>query len=171
MSKPWFRLYAEFISDPKMQLLAFEDQRHYVGVLCLKCSGVLDTMSMSPDHFERMISKALGLDPATGAEVKRRLQEINLISESWQPIAWDKRQYESDSSSARTFQYRQRLREVKRHSDVTVTDKNRSDSEQSRTDTDSEGITKDLTNTVRGRTSANLQETLKGLAGAKRMPR
>lgn len=136
MSKPWFRLYAEFISDPKMQLLAFEDQRHYVAILCLKCSGILETTSISPDHFERMVSKALGLDPATGAEVKRRLMDVGIITESWQPAAWSKRQYESDSSAARTFQYRQRLNDVKRHSDVTVTDKNRSDSEQIQNRTD-----------------------------------
>ena len=96
VSKPWFRLYAEFSSDPKMQLLAFEDQRHYIAVLCLKCSGVLDTLSVGPEHFERMVAKALGLDPVTGAEVKRRLLEGGIILESWQPVAWDKRQYESD---------------------------------------------------------------------------
>ncbi len=138
MSKPWFRLYAEFISDPKMQLLAFEDQRHYIGILCLKCNGTLETLSIGPEHFERMVSKALGLDPATGAEVKRRLMEIGVITESWQPIAWSRRQYESDSSAARTFQYRQRLRDAEQPRDVTVTDKNRSDSEQIQNRTDTE---------------------------------
>jgi len=106
MAKPWFRLYSEFLADPKVQLLAFEDQRHFVGILCLKCNGILDTTSMGPDHYERMISKALGLDPASGAEAKRRLVEANLITESWQPIAWDRRQFESDSSTSRVHQWR-----------------------------------------------------------------
>ena len=132
MAKPWFRLYSEFAADPKVQLLAFEDQRHYLVLLCLKCNGTLDTLSIGPDHFERMVSKALGLDPTSGAEAKRRLVEVGLITPSWQPVAWDRRQYESDTSASRTHAYRQRLREAKQACDVTVTDKIRS--EQNRTD-------------------------------------
>ncbi len=41
--KPWFRLYSEFVSDPKVQLLAFEDQRHFIAILCLKCNETLDS--------------------------------------------------------------------------------------------------------------------------------
>ncbi len=106
MSKPWLRLYTEFATDAKMQLLGFDDQRHYIVLLCLKGNGTLDSMGVGPEHFERMVSKALGLDPKTGAEVKRRLQELNLISESWQPTAWDKRQYDSDSSTSRVHNWR-----------------------------------------------------------------
>lgn len=127
MAKPWFRLYAEFLSDPKMQLLAFEDQRHYVGVLCLKCNGTLETLSIGPEHFERMVSKALGLDPIMGAEVKRRLMDVGLIGEGWQPIAWDRRQYESDSSTARVHKWRE---ERTRNVTETLQQRSRSDSEQ-----------------------------------------
>lgn len=127
MAKPWFRLYAEFLSDPKMQLLAFEDQRHYVGILCLKCNGTLETLSIGPEHFERMVAKALGLDPVTGAEVKRRLMDVGLVAESWQPIAWEKRQYESDSSTARVHKWRD---ERTRNVTETLLQRSRSDSEQ-----------------------------------------
>lgn len=46
MSKmPWFRMYADFLNDPKMISLAFEDQRHFIGVLALKCDGALDDVA------------------------------------------------------------------------------------------------------------------------------
>lgn len=126
MSKPWFRLYAEFIGDPKVQLLAFEDQRHFIGILCLKCNGTLDAGHKTPEHRERMIAKALGLDVATAAEVRRRLDEAQLISPDWQPLKWNSRQYESDSSTARVHRFREQQRE-KRFGNVAVTDKNRSE--------------------------------------------
>ena len=113
MAKPWFRLYSEFAADPKVQLLAFEDQRHFVLLLCLKCNGTLDTASIGPEHFERMICKALGLDPTAGAEAKRRLIEVGLITQSWQPVAWDRRQFESDSSTPRVRAFQARQREAK----------------------------------------------------------
>jgi len=108
MSLPWFRLYSEFASDPKIQLLAFEDQRHFVVLLCLKSTGTLDTKSISQSHFDRMICKALGLDSATGTEVKRRLSEVGLIDETWQPLRWDDRQKQSDSSAERAKKYREK---------------------------------------------------------------
>jgi hypothetical protein len=89
---PWFRLYSEFIGDPVIQCLSFEDQRHYVGILCLKCSGLLDKL-LEKSTRERMIARGLGLDPASAEEAKRRLCDASLIDAKWQPIAWDKRQY------------------------------------------------------------------------------
>lgn len=153
VAKPWFRLYAEFISDPKMQLLAFEDQRHYVGVLCLKCNGTLDTMSMGPEHLERLIAKALGLDPVTAAEVKRRLREVALITESWQPSSWNKRQYESDSSTARVHRWRDNQR------NATETLLQRSRAEQN------------ISEQIKSSTVESIREDIRGLARAKRMPR
>lgn len=96
MSNPWFRLYAEFSSDPVVQSLAFEDQRHFVVIMCLKCSGVLDRQITRPNR-ERIICRGLGLDPMAAAEVRRRLSDVGLIDQNWQPVAWDKRQFISDN--------------------------------------------------------------------------
>jgi hypothetical protein len=93
LSRPWFRMYSEFISDPKVQLLAFEDQRHFVGLLCLKASGTLDSDVPSSDFRDRMIAKALGLSLDAAIEAKRRLIEVGLILEDWQPKKWSERQY------------------------------------------------------------------------------
>ena len=105
MSNPWFRLYAEFAGDPVVQSLAFEDQRHFVMVLCLKCNGTLDR-KMPSTRRDLIIARALGLDAISAEEAKRRLLEVNLISKNWQPKAWDKRQFTSDTSTERTRKYR-----------------------------------------------------------------
>ena len=101
MSNPWFRMYSEFATDPVMQSISFDDQRHYIMILCLKCQGVLDRKIL-PENRKRIIFRGLGLDPVTAEEVKRRLMDVGVINASWQPKAWKKRQYLSDSSSERS---------------------------------------------------------------------
>lgn len=105
MAMPWFRMYAEWASDPVVQSLAFEDQRHHAVLLCLKCNGTLDR-AISPEQRERIIVRGLGLDSLTAAEAKRRLIEVGLIDDSWQPNGWDKRQYASDISTNRVRNHR-----------------------------------------------------------------
>jgi hypothetical protein len=105
-TKSWLRLYHEFADDPKIQMLAFEDQRHYVMVLCMKGRGVLESATPSAEYRERMIAKALGLDPLTAREVKFRLMEPGLIDDQWQPVKWAERQFESDSSTDRVQKHR-----------------------------------------------------------------
>lgn len=116
-------MYAEFATDPDIQSLAFEDQRHYTVLLCMKCAGTLDKEYPTADRRYLVIRKTLGLDSVAVDECKRRLMEAGLIDQSWQPLGWDNRQFASDSSADRTRDWRERQ---KRLSDVTVT---RSDSE------------------------------------------
>lgn len=137
----WFRLYAELVSDPIIQSLAFEDQRHYVALLCLKCSGLLDR-AIQPSRRDAFIARGLGLSIEAATEAKRRLQEVFLCDEMWQPTGWKKRQYESDNSTKRTRKYRKTLNtgnvpvtSPKRSRDVTVTPRTeQSRAEQNRTE-------------------------------------
>lgn len=134
-SLPWCRLYTEFAFDPKVQILAFEDQRHYVILLCLKGNGTLDGASASKDYRERIVAKGLGLDPVAAVEAKRRLMEGGLIDADWHPIKWESRQCKSDHSAAeRKREQRNRDKERDGHDDVTtesrdshVLDKSRGD--------------------------------------------
>jgi hypothetical protein len=91
-------MYAEFATDPVVQSLAFDDQRHYVVLLCLKCSGVLDR-DIDKKSRDRIICRGLGLDPSAASETKRRLMDVGLINKDWQPKNWDKRQF-SDRNGA-----------------------------------------------------------------------
>ncbi len=126
-SKPmtWFRLYNEALDDEKLRLLAFEDRWHFVALLCCKSKGLLDSAD-SHDLKNRKIALKLGLSTRELDEVARRLSEVGLIDRSTlQPLAWDDRQFKTDTSAERTRQYRERLKQSgdkkKRHCDVTVT--------------------------------------------------
>lgn len=98
-------MYAEWASDPVVQSLSFDDQRHHAVLLCLKCNGTLDR-KIAAAQRERIILRGLGLDAITAGEVRRRLLEVGLIDEDWQPNGWDKRQYNSDISTNRVRKYR-----------------------------------------------------------------
>lgn len=107
---PWFRLYAEMVDDPKLRLLAFEDRWHYVALLCLKCQGILDAR-LDLTQMRRMVAVKLGVDLRTLDEIERRLVAEYLIEkDSLQPLQWDKRQFQSDSSAQRTREWRDRQR-------------------------------------------------------------
>lgn len=95
---PWFRMYADFLNDPKMIALAFEDQRHFIGVLALKCDGAIDD-SADGDLLDRIVAQRLWIDHAVIREVKRRLVASGLIDGKWQPLAWDRRQMKSDQDA------------------------------------------------------------------------
>jgi len=106
-SYPWFRMYSEFLNDPKIIALAFEDQRHFIGLLALKCDGTLDS-GAAPDLMDRIVAQRMWIDHAVIREVKRRLVAGGLISEDWQPLGWEKRQMRSDNSTARVAKHREK---------------------------------------------------------------
>ena len=121
-SLPWFRLYSRIVIDPDIEMLSFEDQRHYVWLLCFKNEGYLDKYS-DPKKLRAMIGKKLGLQAEALQGAYERLIESELIDENWQPRNWMKLQYISDNSTARVRKHRekQRLKKMKRYSNVTVT--------------------------------------------------
>ena len=118
---PWLRLYCEILDSEKTRLLAFEDRWHFVALLVLKRSGILDAGD-PPDMLQRKVAVKLGLQLREVESVASRLAEVGLIdAATYQPLGWDARQYSSDSSAERTRAYRRRQRDQKRHGHVTVT--------------------------------------------------
>lgn len=115
MSKrlPWFRMYADFLNDPKLISLAFEDQRHFIGVLALKCDGAIDDVA-DGDLLNRIVAQRLWIDHAVIRDVKRRLIAAGLIDARWQPLAWEKRQMRSDVDATGAERQR-RYREAQKH--------------------------------------------------------
>lgn len=107
-------MYSEAVDDEKLRMLAFEDRWHYVAILCLKSSGLLDEKGELRD---RKIALKLGLSLQELDTVKKRLREVGLIDAKLQPLAWDKRQYKHDNSAERVRAYRERK---KADSDVTT---------------------------------------------------
>lgn len=126
MGLPWFRMYARFVTDPDVEELSFEDQRHYVFLLCLKCSGLLDKEFSDPEKRERAISRRLGLQGEALTFAKERLVASGLVGQDWQPRNWNALQFASDSSTERVREFR------KRSGNVSVTAQIRTD--QTRTE-------------------------------------
>lgn len=118
-SRTWFRLYTEFASDPKVQLLSETLQRRFIMLLCLAGAGVTPTDDVSEVDF------LLRIGVSECEKTRSILVSKGLIDDHWFPKKWSKRQFESDSSTERVKRFR------KRHKDVTE-DVTGTASEQSR---------------------------------------
>jgi hypothetical protein len=123
MSNPWFRLHADVLSDEKVLSLAFSDRWFFVAVMCLKCEGMQD--KYEGKNLDRKMAIRMGISLSEAEELKGRLVDEGLICGNWIPVAWDKRQYKSDTSAERVARHRakqkQSLSGVKRPCNVTVT--------------------------------------------------
>lgn len=138
----WLRLWTDILEDPKLLLLSPGDRWYYIGILALKRTGLLDERD-STQLRDRKVALRLrllsGCDaPVTGGVtgcdakcdsekcpcvncVRERLREVRLIDKDWQPVGWEKRQFDSDTSASRTRKWRER----NRHGDKPVTTKER----------------------------------------------
>lgn len=129
---PWFRMYHEFATDPKVQMLSEVDQRRFIMLLCLRCSNGDVTLQDDAVTFQ------LRVTAEEWAATKARLIAKNLIGEDNKPTAWERRQYASDTSKSRVAKHRERKRngavtETKRYSNGTEAET------EADTDTDTEG--------------------------------
>lgn len=97
---PWFRMYSEFATDPKVQKLSESYQRRFVMLLCMRCSNGCVTLHDEDVAFQLRISDAEWLETKTVFILKNLSDNDNNI------IAWDKRQYISDSSATRVAKHR-----------------------------------------------------------------
>ncbi|MEB0311537.1 hypothetical protein QN382_19880 [Pseudomonas sp. 10B1] len=112
MANPWFRMYSEFATDPKVQMMTEPMQRRYLMLLCIKCGNGDETLQDDQIAFQLRISDADWLT------TKASLMSKNLIDEDAKPVAWNKRQYVSDTSTTRVAAHREKK---KRSCNVSVT--------------------------------------------------
>jgi hypothetical protein len=101
MANPWFRMYSEFATDPKVQMLNEADQRRLTMLFCLRCNGHV-TLQDEEVTFLLRISN----DQWTTS--KALFIERGFINESNEILNWDKRQFASDTSKNRVAAYRER---------------------------------------------------------------
>jgi hypothetical protein len=112
----WFRMYSEFATDPKVQMLSESDQRRYLMLLCLRCCNGDVTLQDAECAFQLRISET---DYAT---TKAVLVARGLIDEANHPTAWDRRQYVSDTSKQRVSKHREKKKQAPQPAcNVTVT--------------------------------------------------
>lgn len=129
MSNPWFRMYAEFATDPKVQMLSEAMQRRLMMILCLRCSNTLVTLQDEEIAFQLRISET------DLADTKAVFVAKGFIDDAWNVLNWEKRQFASDSSAARVAKHRA-LQKEKQEQACNVTETKSNAPEQNRTDTD-----------------------------------
>lgn len=125
MANQWFRLYAEFASDAKVQMLSESNQRRLLMLFCFRCNGDV-TLQNEEVAFQLRISNDEWVTTKALFIAKGFINNDNKV------LNWDKRQYKSDSSAERVSRHREK---IKKECNVTVTPQNR-------TDTDTEQIQK-----------------------------
>lgn len=114
---PWFRLYAEFAFDPKLQAVTETLQRRYIMLLCLKCNGDI------PGLNDEEVACALRIAPDELAKSKKKLLELGVIADNFDITKWSERQHRSDSSAERVARFRNKniVTLLKRYSNANVT--------------------------------------------------
>lgn len=130
----WFRMYNEVLDDPKVQRLGGDDFKVWVNLLCL--TSRLDG-SLPPIED---IGFSLRLDAKKAKAVVSRLVEAGLLEEvegRFVPHAWNDRQYQSDVSTSRVKQFRERKKSASRNSDETF----HATAPDTDTDTDKNSVT------------------------------
>lgn len=121
MSNPWFRMYAEFSHDPKIQMLSEAMQRRYVMLMCMRCSNSLVTLHETEIAFHLRISNE------ELAETKALFVSKGFIDSEWNLLNWEKRQFASDTSKDRVAKHRALQKEKqlpKGNGDVTLLKRN-----------------------------------------------
>ena len=114
---PWFRLYAEFAFDPKLQAVTETLQRRYIMLLCLRCNGDI------PGLTDEQVACALRISNDDLAKSKKKLLEIGVIAENFDIPKWLERQHRCDFSAERVAKFRRNKNVTlqKRYSNANVT--------------------------------------------------
>lgn len=96
MALPWLRLYREWASDPKVQMMPEHMQRRHIMLLCAQGETLQET--------ERAFHWRISTQEL--AETKAIFIEKGFIDDDWNILKWDRRQYLSDNSTDRVRRYR-----------------------------------------------------------------
>lgn len=119
---PWLRLYTDTVDNEKLRLISAEDRWYYIAILCLKQQQIIDDKSKLRD---RKIAIKLGIELDDLSALKKRLIEVDLINEQWQPKGWAKRQFVSDDAeryakrnAERQRKFRKRKKDEEKQYDI-----------------------------------------------------
>ena len=108
-------------------------QRRLVMLLCLQCGNGIETFHET--ERESSIAFALRISEAELAETKELFMRKEFINSDWTLRNWDKRQYASDSSTARVRRHREKSKKAT-ETDETFQERSCNALEQNRTDTE-----------------------------------
>lgn len=138
MANQWFRLYAEFATDPKVQMMSEALQRRYVMLMCMQCGNVIETFHET--ERDSAIAFHLRITETEWSETKSVFIAKGFINEQCELLNWSKRQFESDSSTARVKAYREKKKQAQRLNETEVKRFSNAPDTDTDTDTDTELI-------------------------------
>jgi len=124
MANQWFRLYSEFSTDQKVQMLSESDQRRLIMLFCFRCNG---SVTLQDDE----VTFLLRISNEEWKVTKALFVAKGFINNDNELLNWDKRQFISDSSAERVARHRAKK---KQPCNVTVTppEQNRTEQIQNR---------------------------------------
>lgn len=96
----WFRMYAEFLHDPKVRMMSEQHQLRFIMLMCIRCSNGDVTLQDEEVAFQ------LRLSDEDWLSTKQVLLSKCLITADNKPTSWEKRQFASDSSAERVARHR-----------------------------------------------------------------
>jgi len=131
MANSWFRMYSEFATDPKVQMMSEVMQRRLTMLFCLKNSNALRNGSDNDGNEE--VAFMLRINDTELNETKALFISKGFIDSDWNLLNWDKRQFISDldpTRAERQKRYREKHSNASRNAPVTPLDTD--------TDTDTE---------------------------------
>lgn len=108
--KAWLRLYAEVVNDPKVQMLPGDVFKLWINLLCIarQSDGIIHESRFKQYCWTLRIDEQ-SLRHAIIHDLAELLDEVE--DGQWMPHGWTKRQYESDSSTERSRQFRERQKQ------------------------------------------------------------
>ena len=129
----WLRLYVEFSTDPKVQMMSEAMQRRLIMLFCIERGNGIETFHET--LRETSLAFSMRISPAELAETKEQFLRSGFINSDWTLRNWSKRQYASDSSTARVRKHRE-SKKVDETDQGNATKRFSNALEQNRTDTE-----------------------------------
>ena len=106
----WFKMYAEFATDAKVQSMSEAMQRRFIMLLCLQCTGDLGKLN------DEELCTTMRISPLELEKTRELFHRKGFIGDTWVPRNWSKRQEPSDPTAAeRMRRLRERYREHDRN--------------------------------------------------------
>jgi len=89
---PWLCLHTDILEHPKIIPLNRVQRLHFIEVLIVKRRGLLDMAFRCTQDRDSLMARMLSIGKKSCANLKKRLMEVELIDDDWQPLGWYERQ-------------------------------------------------------------------------------
>jgi hypothetical protein len=112
-SMPWFRLYSEFIHDPKMRRMPIAHRYAFIVLLCLASEATVRGVISGLEDDDFAYELEVEVEDWLSLKAKFRVKGLIEIGEGNAVFIsnWDERQFESDSSTERSRKHREKKKE------------------------------------------------------------